>query len=41
MVHYKCYLLSLRPQSLYLGDTRKEFQKIVFVQAAHSELLFN
>ena len=41
MVHYKCYLLSLRPQSFYLGDTRQEFQKIVFVQAAHSELLFN
>ena len=41
MVHYKGYLLSLRPQSFYLGNTRKEFQKIVFVQAAHGELLFN
>ena len=41
MMHYKYYLLSLRPQSLCLGDTKKEFQKIVFAQAAYSELLFN
>ena len=41
MVHYKSYMLSLRPQSLCLGDTKKEFQKIAIVEAAYGELLFN